>query len=325
MTALGELRASAIGDLAAALLQDEPQWARVHSVFPHAVNIAFGKDGWVCLHPDGGQLSPYSVVLSGDGAEGGGGGGRALLGARQGEPAFVSRRRLELVCPAVAISLETARVWDSAIGPCPSTSRGAAGRRAVVRLAAPEGEASVFLRSVTRRRGREVQGARVALDGTPGEHLAGLIGYRVNTALGALARTLLARDPIGLDVALRDLVGLGTGFTPAGDDFLVGLLAASRSTMPEETCDLAGRADRLLASLPGATTQASYLMLKAATAGHYPEALIELVTAVASGDADSVRLSAGRLAGLGATSGQDMLAGVLFWLDTCREGVGKTA
>jgi hypothetical protein len=325
VTALVELRASTIGDLAAALLQDEPQWARVHSVFPHAVNIAFGKDGWVCLHPDGGPLNPYSVVLRGEGAEGGGGGGRALLGARQGEPAFVSRRRLELVCPAVAISLETARVWDSAIRPWTSTGRGAVGRRAVVRWAAPEGEASVFLRSVTCRRGREVPGARVALDGTPSEHLAGLIGDRVNAALGVLARALLARDPVGLDVALRDIVGLGTGFTPAGDDFLVGLLAASRSTIPEETCDLACRVDRLLASVPGATTQASCLMLKAAAAGHYPEALIELVTALASGDAGSVRLSAGRLASLGATSGQDVLAGVLFWLDTCREGAGERA
>jgi hypothetical protein len=165
------------------------------------------------------------------------------------------------------------------------------------------------------------------------DDLARRIGEKVAAALDELRDALATEAPAvkrpdacrphsacRLAGCLRALVGLGPGLTPSGDDFLVGLMAASRA-LANPTCDLAAVMNRLLPSLAGATTDQSYFMLKAAAAGHYPQGLVELVAAVVAGDADRTRLSTGRLLDLGATSGQDMLAGALIWLDTCREGV----
>jgi hypothetical protein len=71
----------------------------------------------------------------------------------------------------------------------------------------------------------------------------------------------------------------------------------------------------LVPGLAGATTEVSGLMLRAAVAGHFPESVQGLLVAMAGRDLDAVREWAVRLAGLGASSGQDMLAGILFWLD----------
>jgi uncharacterized protein DUF2877 len=109
--------------------------------------------------------------------------------------------------------------------------------------------------------------------------------------------------------AAAKLAGLGEGSTPAGDDYLVGVLHALR---------LAGRvrtADGLLGSLAdvgdGRTTGASALWLAAAARGEASPVWRALLDAWAAGDELGVRGAARTVRGTGHTSGAFSLRGFL--------------
>ncbi|MCX6094066.1 MAG: DUF2877 domain-containing protein [Candidatus Bipolaricaulota bacterium] len=120
---------------------------------------------------------------------------------------------------------------------------------------------------------------------------------------------------------LANLVGLGSGSTPSGDDVLVGILAGltalsgiSAAGQELETLrqDLAGVSLR--------THPASRQMLAAAADGSFPEPLVDLVSAL--GDAEpgeKLAAAAARVLALGATSGRSFLAGVLASLGQSRQ------
>jgi len=117
------------------------------------------------------------------------------------------------------------------------------------------------------------------------------------------------------------LIGWGEGLTPAGDDFLVGLIAG---------LDALVRSDKerhrfhhaLAAMLTGRirrTTPIAAHYLRLAAAGHYTEPLIRLRTALLCEDDGNVVDAALQSAlALGATSGADavsgLVAGLLAWL-----------
>jgi len=121
-------------------------------------------------------------------------------------------------------------------------------------------------------------------------------------------------------VNLADLVGLGTGSTPSGDDVLAGLLAGWTAVR-----DVEARADRALAarrkelrsmSLRDRTSLASAQMIEAALDGSFPEPLRDLCTALPDPRtrvADVEQLVA-RVAMLGGTSGRWMLRGLFSGL-----------
>jgi hypothetical protein len=108
--------------------------------------------------------------------------------------------------------------------------------------------------------------------------------------------------------ALLDLIGLGSGSTPSGDDVLVGVVAgltalgksdAYRSIHAEEI----GKRT----SLPSAQ------MIAAALDGSFPEPLCNLVAALGREDVDDVEIRglAERLVALGENSGRAMLRGLI--------------
>jgi len=113
---------------------------------------------------------------------------------------------------------------------------------------------------------------------------------------------------------LRDLVGLGAGSTPAGDDALVGLIAGL--TALENVAHEAKAALRGLRSAPhearGLTSLASAQMIDAALDGSFPEPLRDLVERLGSEAAieSDIQHAAHRVAALGATSGRMMLRGL---------------
>ncbi len=123
-----------------------------------------------------------------------------------------------------------------------------------------------------------------------------------------------ADDP----AVLANLVGLGIGATPSGDDLLVGLAAGLTALCA--VSDEAGRSLQALSSGLRAegglalarTTPASRQALAAALDGSFPEPLCLLVggLGVDSADGDRIRKSAGQVLELGATSGASMLRGL---------------
>lgn len=135
---------------------------------------------------------------------------------------------------------------------------------------------------------------------------------RVACRRGALSGVLEA----GLGLA-----GLGPGFTPAGDDYLGGLLFALRHLQ----CPSAGVArwderlvDDFLAKVRPHTGWVSHTILCDLARGHGPGPLHDLIQGLLSAPGPALADSAGRLCQIGHSSGRDLLAGTLtasWWMD----------
>jgi hypothetical protein len=105
--------------------------------------------------------------------------------------------------------------------------------------------------------------------------------------------------------AVSDLIGLGPGLTPSGDDFLMGALAALDALGQTNMRAALGRA---IVAAAGRTSAVSASLLRAAAAGHVGENLHTMVAAIITGDADGAIDAATRI---GHTSGWDALAGAV--------------
>jgi hypothetical protein len=135
---------------------------------------------------------------------------------------------------------------------------------------------------------------------------------------------------------LGELIGLGPGLTPSGDDFLVGLLfgrqlmlfSRKEAMLPIDERDIRANHDK--------TTPAGKSALLMALQGRFPSFLLELKKAaepkIPTGDRDlqkdlwfegqnaSLARAVRRAVDHGETSGTDTLAGVWWYLDLCRMG-----
>src|SRR5262245_44428068 len=142
---------------------------------------------------------------------------------------------------------------------------------------------------------------------------------RGETPLGRIARPRIARFASWLRGALetdrvspaeaaavQDLIGLGPGLTPSGDDFLAGALALLDALA--ETRAHAALAGAINASPRGLTSPLSGCLLRAAAAGHVGEHLHRAIAAVISGEADTAIAA---IRNIGHSSGWDMLAGAV--------------
>lgn len=104
--------------------------------------------------------------------------------------------------------------------------------------------------------------------------------------------------------AARLLNGAGFGFTPSGDDFLAGVLLASRF-FPS-----AASAREDVFAAVGSSNPVSMAAFRAAYEGRACEPVKNLLAALASGEDSSAHLRS--VLGMGATSGADFLAGFIF-------------
>jgi hypothetical protein len=117
------------------------------------------------------------------------------------------------------------------------------------------------------------------------------------------------------------LIGWGEGLTPAGDDYLVGLIAGLDALVRgnEERRRFHSALAGVLACRTQRTTPIAAHYLRLAAAGHYTEPLIRLRTALlCENDGDVVDAALQSALAVGATSGADtvsgLLAGLLAWL-----------
>jgi hypothetical protein len=221
-----------------------------------------------------------------------------LLGAFAGEGVRLTGTEIVLGDGRVTILLEGAELWNPPPLTVGRTQRTQARRAAGLIRDWLEGEEiiSPFIRVTP-----GVGGVQRAL------------GRRCAAIRNDLAEAWRLGDAARAALAMEGAVGLGTGLTPSGDDFLTGFLGAARLT--EYGNGLRRRLSPHLYIDKSVTTLPSYFMLEGALAGFLPEPLSCLLGALADEDPHRARHWAGRLAGLGATSGQDMLAGVICCLE----------
>jgi hypothetical protein len=124
-------------------------------------------------------------------------------------------------------------------------------------------------------------------------------------------RAALHGEPREVGSATSQLAGLGSGLTPAGDDFLAGVMLRTwlEHSTPEPLCW------HILEAAAPQTSVLSTAFLRAASRGECSAAWHQLLGALDNGYAPSIHHAAGRVLSYGHTSGADTLAGFL-WLDS---------
>ncbi|MBT0772606.1 DUF2877 domain-containing protein [Kineosporia sp. J2-2] len=123
------------------------------------------------------------------------------------------------------------------------------------------------------------------------------------------------------EAAFEALLGTGPGLTPAGDDALVGALAALAAWAPRST------AHRLLAdgvaAADGRTTAISAALLRSAVTGAVVPQLTRFVGALSTGDPAAIRPALDEVLPVGASSGAAMAAGAVAQLTNLMQGPSR--
>jgi hypothetical protein len=142
----------------------------------------------------------------------------------------------------------------------------------------------------------------------------GCLGQRLTRAALALGESVRARALPSAGIALSQLVGLGSGLTPTGDDFLCGFITAAHCRLreqPEQTAFFRALKPTLLAWL-AKTNAISATFLRCAVEGHVCPALHDLAETHQGGS--PFRNALAELCAFGHSSGMDITTGFLFGL-----------
>lgn len=140
---------------------------------------------------------------------------------------------------------------------------------------------------------------------------ASLVPARYESAWSRLAQGLQSGQRAMIIEAAAQLAGAGPGVTPAGDDFLCGVLFALWLCRPDE----AGAMGNVICQTAAPrTTRLSAAWLRAAARGEAAEAWHHLIAALSGQDQEAARRAVQRLARTGHTSGADALGGFLAGL-----------
>jgi hypothetical protein len=160
----------------------------------------------------------------------------------------------------------------------------------------------------------QLEALRACLDGHAPQEGLGCTILGVHNALSVHAQPALeaierwlAGNALAPEAA--QLIGLGPGLTPSGDDYLGGVLVALRWLGRGAHADSLWR--WLEPRLAGATGAISAAHLAAAAAGQMHEALHETLESLAAWQAPDLQPVLGRLDLVGHTSGWDALAGIV--------------
>jgi len=138
---------------------------------------------------------------------------------------------------------------------------------------------------------------------------------RVSSTIIEAGRAMLDQDITQVARVGKDLIGLGPGLTPSGDDFLGGMFFAAHSlkmAYPEDFYwEDEGLKDLIDWARPR-THPISYAVLHDLVLGHGPEPLHEVVRSLLMGhDLECLMAAVARLLRIGHSSGWDILAGLL--------------
>ncbi|MGI9511067.1 MAG: DUF2877 domain-containing protein [Geminicoccaceae bacterium] len=157
----------------------------------------------------------------------------------------------------------------------------------------------------------------LVLDGaTPKSPVERAAALSLTPLLQALCSGFSGSPAIDVTPAI-DLLGLGPGLTPAGDDLLAGLLIACR-TLGEN--DVAGQiGEALLDAGAARTTDISLAHLRAAALGYGAAPLHDLLTALLADKPLLVDQALDAASKIGHSSGFDAVGGIILtlraWLD----------
>lgn len=255
--------------------------ATVHSVFERVVNLRGEGGDLFTVAAAGIDDAPDTLVADEP---------LPVAGLAPGDAVDAGQDRL--VAGAIDLPLAGARPWRAVLPVYPACPARMQRHLVVVREALAAG------------REPGSSGSRL------GRELAAALASHAEPLCAALA----AGDRDGARRHGQALLGLGPGLTPAGDDFLAGLLVVLHLPGGPGRALLDVGPD-ILAAAGCRTNAISVAMLRAAAQGRVRECVIALLRELVAGDPQSVATALARVLAIGSTSGRDMAAGVVAGFD----------
>ena len=133
----------------------------------------------------------------------------------------------------------------------------------------------------------------------------------------AVREALTRHDAAAFETAALRVLGLGHGLTPSGDDFIGAIFfALAHAPRVAWRADMPAMQARMHEAAQTATNAISAALLDDLIAGASYRALHEQLAALQDGDAATIHHATQALLRVGASSGADMLAGLLLALIT---------
>jgi uncharacterized protein DUF2877 len=215
------------------------------------------------------------------------------VGVEPGMALTATPEGLAIPAAGVAIDVARARSWSPALPaaarltPAALTAGSIAPARALAARRAPTGGLGPLLSGDARSDDPWLDAARLRIE-------------RQLWAFGAGDMASVLGEAV-------ELIGLGPGLTPSGDDYLVGLLAGLEAAGHLAHPALATAVGH---AAPGRTTAIGASMLAHAAHGHYAERLHDVLAAIGAGRIDGLARPIERAMAYGATSGADTLVGL---------------
>lgn len=283
-------------------LREAPGTGKVHSVFDRTVNVLAPWGQLVTLAARQLDDAPWTVRADTR--------GWMDMGVRAGDPVGFSAREISFDSLDTAVLLPGAREWFAKRIPVAAitTAELASCAAALGGLLEDHG----IRGGILQEHPKEGTAQANAFD-------AG-IAQGLRTGREALEAAVRAGDGAAIGGTALQLLGLGSGLTPAGDDFLCGL--ALFSAQPGSRLGAVRAAlSAVVGQHPDRTTLLSWTTLREAVDGRARESLLELLSMLfrhraedAAGLARHLRAPVDRALGIGHTSGTDILSGLLAGL-----------
>ena len=276
-----------------------PFRGRVHSVFAKAVNFTGPRGKLYSFVDENLDDAPGTVRVRVSA-------GRSLdnLGIKPGDA--VATIDGGLACGPVQVIAGRVRAWSAALPAFPS--RPADRRRLAEKLS--------ILRDEIAACGQD-GGLKAYISGAAGTVLEQRLAERAAALVGALAAGKL-------DNALaagKRLVGLGTGLTPSGDDFLAGMMVIFN--MPAGPFGRRCRETAAVLAAGAETGTVSRAMLRHAARGRTRAGVVAVLEAMTDPAPHDIAAAARRVLRSGATSGTDLAAGIAAGLAIGLELAGE--
>lgn len=167
------------------------------------------------------------------------------------------------------------------------------------------------LRSIKTRIRRAVSGSRMCGRRDPTDRFTDDAHVALDQRAAMLRISLLRADLDAARASAAAMVGLGPGLTPSGDDFLVGLFATLNIAL-SPCYPLRAICDDVVAFARSSTNAISVAALANAARGRVRESIGVLVHELIDGAPVDLDRALDRVLAIGATSGNEIAAGLAF-------------
>jgi hypothetical protein len=259
----------------------------VHSVFARTVNIEVEAGDLVTLASRGVDNAPDTIVIDIEGF--------GDAGVDRGD--LVETASGALGVGPLRVSLDGVSSWSASLPAYPSDD---ARLRANLR----------WVRDRLRQTGER---SRAPGRWSSADAFADQSRAALETRSASLRDSLLRADLDAARAGAAAMIGLGPGLTPSGDDFLVGLFAILN--IAQSPCHpMRAICGDVVAIARTATNAISVAALANAARGRVRESIHALAREMIDGTPEGLRPALDRVLAIGATSGSDMVAGLVSGL-----------